>query len=223
MQARLLARRSITALSLAWCAHAVHAVTPAIPDNIICGSGNIFTGKVLAVESRDCKLQSPGWCSPRDALVVDVLIDRVLKTVPLPAYLGGKFPVETGGTLKMYVFAFTSGANRYPALLREEEVPVPMTDKWLNERLAGKAFLFAAGGRPWGLSDGPTLLIGNALPVAAVPWVDGVLSSSCGPVGPSRTSGELRPNRSIDTDVLSAGFAGLLSAGHLRRYAARRA
>jgi hypothetical protein len=26
-----------------------------------------------------------------------------------------------------------------------------------------------------------------------------------------------RPNRSIDTDVLSAGFAGLLSAGHLRR------
>lgn len=28
---------------------------------------------------------------------------------------------------------------------------------------------------------------------------------------------ELRSNRSIDTDVLSAGFAGLLSAGHLRR------
>ena len=27
-----------------------------------------------------------------------------------------------------------------------------------------------------------------------------------------------RPNRSIDTDVLSAGFAGLLSAGHLQRY-----
>jgi hypothetical protein len=27
----------------------------------------------------------------------------------------------------------------------------------------------------------------------------------------------LRSNRSIDTDVLSAGFAGLLSAGHLQR------
>jgi hypothetical protein len=27
----------------------------------------------------------------------------------------------------------------------------------------------------------------------------------------------LRSNRSIDADVLSAGFAGLLSAGHLRR------
>jgi hypothetical protein len=27
----------------------------------------------------------------------------------------------------------------------------------------------------------------------------------------------VRPNRSIDTDVLSAGFAGLLSAGHFRR------
>jgi hypothetical protein len=25
-------------------------------------------------------------------------------------------------------------------------------------------------------------------------------------------------NKSIDTDVLSAGFAGLLSAGHFRRY-----
>jgi hypothetical protein len=30
---------------------------------------------------------------------------------------------------------------------------------------------------------------------------------------------ELRANKSIDTDVLSAGFARLLSAGHLRRYA----
>jgi hypothetical protein len=28
----------------------------------------------------------------------------------------------------------------------------------------------------------------------------------------------MRPNRSIDTDVLSAGFARLLSAGHFRRY-----
>jgi len=27
----------------------------------------------------------------------------------------------------------------------------------------------------------------------------------------------LLPNKSIDTDVLSAGFAGLLSAGHLQR------
>jgi hypothetical protein len=27
-------------------------------------------------------------------------------------------------------------------------------------------------------------------------------------------------NKSIDTDVLSAGFAGLLSAGQLRRYTA---
>jgi hypothetical protein len=30
----------------------------------------------------------------------------------------------------------------------------------------------------------------------------------------------LRPNMSIDTDVLSGGFTGLLSAGHLRRYMA---
>jgi hypothetical protein len=30
----------------------------------------------------------------------------------------------------------------------------------------------------------------------------------------------MRPNKLIDTDVLSAGFAGLLSAGHRRRYAA---
>jgi hypothetical protein len=30
----------------------------------------------------------------------------------------------------------------------------------------------------------------------------------------------MRPNMSIDTDVLSAGFAGLLSAGHLQRYMA---
>jgi hypothetical protein len=27
----------------------------------------------------------------------------------------------------------------------------------------------------------------------------------------------MRPNKSIDTDVLSAGFASLLSAGHLQR------
>jgi hypothetical protein len=27
----------------------------------------------------------------------------------------------------------------------------------------------------------------------------------------------LRSNRSIDTDVLSAGFAGLLAAGHFQR------
>ena len=37
-----------------------------------------------------------------------------------------------------------------------------------------------------------------------------------------RRPSELRSNRSIDTDVLSAGFAGLLSAGHFQRYAARR-
>lgn len=30
-------------------------------------------------------------------------------------------------------------------------------------------------------------------------------------------SAALRSNKSIDTDVLSAGFADLLSAGHLRR------
>jgi len=29
----------------------------------------------------------------------------------------------------------------------------------------------------------------------------------------------MSPNKSIDTDVLSAGFTGLLSAGHLQRYA----
>jgi hypothetical protein len=29
--------------------------------------------------------------------------------------------------------------------------------------------------------------------------------------------GTRRSNKSIDSDVLSAGFAGLLSAGHLRR------
>ena len=34
------------------------------------------------------------------------------------------------------------------------------------------------------------------------------------------TSCPLRVNKSIDTDVLSAGFARLLSAGHLQRYAA---
>jgi hypothetical protein len=32
-----------------------------------------------------------------------------------------------------------------------------------------------------------------------------------------------RYNRLIDTDVLSAGFAGLLSAGHRRRYTMRTA
>ena len=32
-----------------------------------------------------------------------------------------------------------------------------------------------------------------------------------------RIARALLPNRSIDTDVLSAGFAGLLSAGHLQR------
>jgi hypothetical protein len=31
-----------------------------------------------------------------------------------------------------------------------------------------------------------------------------------------------RSNRSFDADVLSAAFGGLLSAGQLRRYAARR-
>ena len=30
-----------------------------------------------------------------------------------------------------------------------------------------------------------------------------------------RTGAVMRSNKSIDTDVLSAGFAGLLSAGHL--------
>jgi hypothetical protein len=31
---------------------------------------------------------------------------------------------------------------------------------------------------------------------------------------------DLRPNKSIDADIQSASFAGLLSAGHLRRYTA---
>jgi hypothetical protein len=33
----------------------------------------------------------------------------------------------------------------------------------------------------------------------------------------SLAAGVLRPNKSIDTDVLPAGFARLLSAGHLQR------
>jgi hypothetical protein len=36
-------------------------------------------------------------------------------------------------------------------------------------------------------------------------------------------NGSLVPNKSIDTDVLSAGFARLLAAGHFRRYASTRA
>ena len=32
----------------------------------------------------------------------------------------------------------------------------------------------------------------------------------------------MRANKSIDTDALSAGFAGLLSAGHLQRYTCSR-
>ena len=42
----------------------------------------------------------------------------------------------------------------------------------------------------------------------------GGCKSSLAPRGPAKAP---RYNRSIDTDVLSAGFAGLLSAGHLRR------
>lgn len=219
MQSPVFASRSIAALVLVWCAHPVHAVAPAIPENIICSVGHIFTGRIVAVESRDCKLRSPGWCSPRDAMVVDVLINRVLTTVPLPPYLGSKFSVETGRVFKMYVFSFGYGANRYPALLREEEVPVPMSDKWLNDRLAGKALVFSAGSQPSGLSDGPTLLIGNTLPMESVPWVEETLSTSCGRPGPIRKSEGLRPNESLDTETqqLEAASPQVLRSGQLQR------
>lgn len=171
--------RSIATLALAWSVQAAHAVAPAMPENVICGSGHLFTGKIVFVESRDCKLRSPGWCSPRDAMVVHVLIDRVLATVPLPAYLDARFSVEAGQTLPMYVFAFPLGANRYPALLREGEVPVPMTNEWLKDRLVARTLMFMAGRQPSGLPDGPTLLIGSTLPIESLSWVQEVLRSSC--------------------------------------------
>lgn len=205
MRAPLAIQRSIATLALLCCAHGTHAIAPAIPESIICRSGHLFTGKILGVESRDCKLRSSGWCSPRDAMVVHLRIDRVLRTIPLPEYLAAASSVEAGRELRMYVFAFTSGANRYPGLLREDEVPVPMTSTWLNERLAGKALLFSASSQPSGLPDGPPLLIGSTLPIESVSWVEDTLRDSCGPPGPTRKSEGLWPNLAIDTDVLSAG------------------
>lgn len=181
MRISIVFRISLMTVVLAWCAQAVHAVAPAIPQDVICASGHLFTGKVLSIESRDCKLRSLGSCSPRDAMVVHVRIDRVLTTVPLPTYLETRFSVEAGQTLPMYVFAFGIGTNRYPPLLREEEVPVPMTDEWLKDRLVGQLLTFSARSEPMGLPGSPLLLGGSTLPIESVPWVEEVLGNHCSP------------------------------------------
>lgn len=179
MRIPIVFRITLMTVVLAWRAQDAHAVAPAIPQNVICAAGHLFTGKVLSVESHDCKLRSLGGCSPRDAMVVQVQIDRVLTTVPLPAYLETRFSIEPGRTLPMYVFAFRSGANRYPPLLREEEVPVPMTNDWLTDRLVGQSITFIAGSEPMGLPGRPSLLSGGTLPIESVPWIEEVLSKHC--------------------------------------------
>jgi hypothetical protein len=181
MRIPIVFRITLMTVVLAWCAQDAHAVAPAIPQNVICAAGHIFTGKVLSVESHDCKLRSLGGCSPRDAMVVHVRIDRVLTTVPLPTYLETRFSIEAGKTLPMYVFAFRLGANRYPPLLREEEVPVPMTTEWLTDRLVGQSLAFSARSEPMGLPGRPSLLNGSTLPIESVPWVEQALSNHCSP------------------------------------------
>jgi hypothetical protein len=170
----------------AWCMQAAHADAPALAQNVVCESGHVLVGEVVAVESLDCKLRSENWCAPRGLMVVQVRIERVLKTVALPEYLQSRFAVHAGETLPMYVSGFSSGANRYPPLLREEDAPGAMTTEWLKGKLVGERLVFMAGSQPSGIADGPTLLIGGTLPIAAVPWAEEVLGNVCGPHGRPR-------------------------------------
>jgi hypothetical protein len=164
------------------------ANSPAIPEDIICRTGNIFIAKILSVKSYDCHLgakatDSPYLCSPRDRMLVQVDVDKILRLAKSTSTLDSRFIPKEKSQFEMYINAFGAGANRYQPLLLGENAPAPMTDGWLNHNLAGRSFVFGAGTEPSGppgLDKGPALLAGYTLPTESLSWVKNTILS-CNP------------------------------------------
>ena len=154
---------------------------PAIPESIICSTPQLFTAKIKSVKSLDCRLKHEQQCSPRDVMVVQMQVSRILKANTLDARNDKRFVPMPQTDLSIYLFSFISGANRFPPLLSEAKVPAPMTDQWLSDFLVGQSFVFLVGSQPFGFpssfSTEPPMLSGSALPIDPLPWVEETLQT----------------------------------------------
>ena len=184
--------KKVTTLALTLAFHAnVNALTATIPPNSLCDRGHFFTGQITAAQSLDCKTHKADQCSLGGLIIVQMQVDRVLKTTPIELDLSERFLPSKGKIISMYIYGFTYGVDRdlptptFPTLLDVHSTPTPITDEWLQTTLLGRIFVFEARAqpasellyRPYPLPPaiGETLLHGNALPMAALPLIEGPL------------------------------------------------
>jgi hypothetical protein len=147
------------------------ATSPAIPENIVCGSPHVFIAKVLAVKSVDCRLKHPrGGCSPVDHAELSVHIDRILRTSPLPPWASDR-PLRAGVSTQVTIGLYSYSLNKYPALMVEDEKAI--TDDIASALLQDKTFVFTA----WGPTPGPIWYGGTATDLSTVGWFEETLKA----------------------------------------------
>ncbi|WP_348064134.1 hypothetical protein [Polaromonas sp.] len=144
------------------------ALSPAIPENMVCAAPQIFVGEILATRSMDCRLKYPeGSCSPTDKVEVVVRVDRIVLSSPGPAW-ASKFALKEGQNADVAIWMHRRGYNKYPALLETHEKPI--TDEVAANLLKGKRFVFSTGGPD-------SVLSGIATLPTTLPWIEETLKS----------------------------------------------
>lgn len=174
------------AITLAILVGGLAHAAPALPENILCGATHVFAGKIVDVKSRDCRLESKGYCSPPDKLQMRVEVGQVFRTSIFPEWAlaepGHPRQITSGHAVHVVAFAFSYGANRYPALLVEQDVPDPMTTDWIRQKLLGKELIFNTQ-QPSEVVQAPSgpvhALYGGLLPLEGQQWVRETLAARC--------------------------------------------
>ena len=146
----------------------VLALSPAIPENIVCATPQIFVGEILETRSMDCRLKYPGGsCFPTDKVQVVVRVDRIVLSSPGAAW-ASKFALKEGQNADVAIGVHSPGYNKYPALLETREKPI--TDEVAANLLKGKPFVFSTTGPE-------SVLFGIATLPTTLPWIEETLKS----------------------------------------------
>lgn len=147
------------------------ALSPAIPENIVCATPQIFVGKILSANSMDCRLNYPhGKCSPTDKVEVLVQIERIVFSTPSPAW-AADYVLKEGKTTTVHIWMHSFSHNKYPALLEQDERVI--TNEIATSLLGGKDFVFSTGGP----NPGPVHYSGAATQPSTLPWIEETLKS----------------------------------------------
>lgn len=142
------------------------ALSPAIPENIVCATPQIFVGKILSANSTDCRLNHPhGGCSPTDKVEVVVHVERIVRSSPVPTWASG-YVLKEGENTEVSIWMYSSGHNKYPPFLEEQEKVI--TNEIAANLLKGKTFVFSVAGP----GSGPVVYSGTATPPASQPVLD---------------------------------------------------